>query len=125
MRKPYKGKNEAFLEDDLVAKEPFGQFKEWFEEACNTPGIIEANAMCLATATKWVGNDLLWNYMKFVSVVGHEIMHDLVYFFPREGKPSARMVLMKGYGKEGFRFFTNHDSRKGQELVSYRFRYER
>lgn len=52
MRKPYKGQNEAFLEEDLVAKEPYGQFKEWFDEACNTPGIIEANAMCLATATK-------------------------------------------------------------------------
>lgn len=86
MRKPYKGKNEAFVEEDLVAKEPIAQFKAWFDEACNTPGIIEANAMCIATATK-------------------------------EGKPSARMVLLKGYGKDGFRFFTNYGSRKGQELI--------
>ena len=28
------------------------------------------------------------------------------------------MVLLKGYGKDGFRFFTNYTSRKGQELVS-------
>lgn len=35
----------------------------------------------------------------------------------RDGKPSARMVLLKGYGKEGFRFFTNFESRKGKELV--------
>lgn len=52
MRHPYKGKQEVFTEDDLVAKEPFGQFTAWFDEACHTPGIIEANAMCLATATK-------------------------------------------------------------------------
>ncbi|XP_024601434.1 pyridoxine-5'-phosphate oxidase isoform X4 [Neophocaena asiaeorientalis asiaeorientalis] len=35
----------------------------------------------------------------------------------RDGKPSARMVLLKGFGKDGFRFFTNFESRKGQELV--------
>lgn len=27
------------------------------------------------------------------------------------------MVLLKGFGKDGFRFFTNFESRKGQELV--------
>jgi pyridoxamine 5'-phosphate oxidase len=30
--------------------------------------------------------------------------------------PSARTVLLKGYGPDGFRFFTNHASRKGREL---------
>jgi pyridoxamine 5'-phosphate oxidase len=30
--------------------------------------------------------------------------------------PSARTVLLKGYGPDGFRFFTNHTSRKGREL---------
>lgn len=52
MRKEYKGKSEIFTEKDLKGKEPFGQFKEWFEEACNHPSILEANAVCLATATK-------------------------------------------------------------------------
>ena len=32
------------------------------------------------------------------------------------GIPSVRMVLLKGYGPEGFTFYTNADSRKGQEL---------
>jgi pyridoxamine 5'-phosphate oxidase len=54
MRKPYKAGHETFTESDLVAKEPFTQFKDWFDQACQTPGIIEANAMCLATATKLV-----------------------------------------------------------------------
>lgn len=28
------------------------------------------------------------------------------------------MVLLKGFGPDGFRFFTNRQSRKGRELVS-------
>ncbi|XP_053944505.1 pyridoxine-5'-phosphate oxidase [Cuculus canorus] len=34
----------------------------------------------------------------------------------RDAKPSARMVLLKGFGQDGFRFFTNFESRKGKEL---------
>jgi pyridoxamine 5'-phosphate oxidase len=30
--------------------------------------------------------------------------------------PNARMVLLKGFGPEGFRFFTNYESAKGEEL---------
>ncbi|EZA50449.1 hypothetical protein DMN91_009577 [Ooceraea biroi] len=85
MRIKYKNKNETFTEDNLISKEPIGQFKVWFEEACNTPQILEPNAMILATAT-------------------------------RDGVPSARAVLLKGFGTEGFRFYTNYDSRKGREL---------
>ncbi len=39
----------------------------------------------------------------------------------KEGKPSARMVLLKGYDKQGFRFFTNYESRKGKELAENPF----
>lgn len=52
MRKPYRGKHDVFDVNDLVSKEPFEQFKSWFEEAKNTEGIMEANAMSLATSTK-------------------------------------------------------------------------
>lgn len=85
MRIPYMNKDEAFTEDQLVSKEPFAQFNNWFERAAQTQGIEEPNAMCLATATK-------------------------------DGRPSARMVLMKGYGPDGFKFFTNYTSRKAIEL---------
>lgn len=34
----------------------------------------------------------------------------------RDGVPSARIVLLKGMDDDGFVFFTNYDSRKGQEL---------
>lgn len=33
-----------------------------------------------------------------------------------EGLPSLRIVLLKGYGPVGFTFYTNADSRKGEEL---------
>lgn len=34
-----------------------------------------------------------------------------------EGRPSARVILLKGLDDHGFRFFTNLTSRKGKELV--------
>lgn len=85
MRIKYKDKRDTFLENNLVSKEPIGQFHAWFQEADKQPEILEANAMLLATAT-------------------------------RDGYPSARFVLCKGYGKEGFKFYTNYESRKAQEL---------
>ena len=33
-----------------------------------------------------------------------------------DGKPSARIVLLKGFDQRGFVFFTNYESKKGQEL---------
>lgn len=54
MRVKYKLKEEVFTENDLVSKEPIGQFKKWFDEACLTDGILEANAMCLSTCTRYV-----------------------------------------------------------------------
>jgi pyridoxamine 5'-phosphate oxidase len=34
-----------------------------------------------------------------------------------DGRPSARVVLLRGYEEHGFMFFTNYESRKGRELA--------
>ena len=34
------------------------------------------------------------------------------------GAPSVRMVLIRGIGSDGIRFFTNHESRKGRDLAA-------
>ncbi|KAJ0060398.1 hypothetical protein NL108_010189, partial [Boleophthalmus pectinirostris] len=77
----------CFEESQLASLDPITQFGNWFDEATKCPEIGEANAMCIATASK-------------------------------DGRPSARMVLLKGYNNEGFRFFSNYESRKGIELQS-------
>jgi pyridoxamine 5'-phosphate oxidase len=38
-----------------------------------------------------------------------------------EGRPSARIVLLKGFDNRGFAFFTNYRSRKGRELSANPF----
>lgn len=35
-----------------------------------------------------------------------------------EGKPTARIVLLKGVSERGFVFFTNYESQKGQQLIT-------
>jgi pyridoxamine 5'-phosphate oxidase len=38
-----------------------------------------------------------------------------------DGRPSARMVLLKGVDASGFHFYTNYESRKGHELAEHPF----
>lgn len=36
----------------------------------------------------------------------------------KDGMPSCRMVLLKGYDHRGFVFYTNYESRKGRQLLA-------
>lgn len=38
-----------------------------------------------------------------------------------ENKPSSRVVLLKGYDNKGFVFFTNYESKKGQDIQNNPF----
>lgn len=38
-----------------------------------------------------------------------------------DGKPSVRIVLLKGFDERGFAFFTNYDSEKGRQLEANPF----
>ncbi|MEW5422622.1 pyridoxamine 5'-phosphate oxidase [Amorphus sp. 3PC139-8] len=35
-----------------------------------------------------------------------------------DGLPNVRMVLLKGYDRDGFVFYTNHESAKGREILA-------
>lgn len=48
----------------------------------------------------------------------HESNAMVVSTVSAEGRPSSRMVLLKGFDADGFRFFTNQCSRKGFELAA-------
>jgi pyridoxamine 5'-phosphate oxidase len=72
------------LDEAMAARDPIEQFRRWFVEA-QAAGVLEPNAMTLATATA-------------------------------DAAPSARIVLLKGFGEAGFLFFTDYRSRKGLEL---------
>ncbi|QUL37357.1 pyridoxamine 5'-phosphate oxidase [Erythrobacter sp. JK5] len=80
--------DEAQLADSHIpgGADPYVLFDEWFALAQESEP-NDANAMALATATP-------------------------------EGAPSVRMVLLKGHGAHegGFTFFTNAESRKGEEI---------
>ena len=80
----------ASLTERDVSPDPFTQFAKWFQEALAAE-LPEPNAMTLAT----------------VAPASHNFE-----------RPSARIVLVKDYDARGFVFFTNYDSRKGQELAS-------
>jgi pyridoxamine 5'-phosphate oxidase len=69
------------------ASSPLERLSAWLEEA-RQAGEPEPEAMALAT----------------VGAVGEA------------GAPSVRIVLCRGIGREGLRFFTNYESRKGREL---------
>jgi len=48
----------------------------------------------------------------------HEPNAMVVATVSADGRPSSRMVLLKGFADDGFRFFTNTGSRKGAELAA-------
>ena len=50
--------------------------------------------------------DIVEPYAMSVSTVG------------AQSRPSSRIVLLRGYDLDGFRFFTNYESRKGSELTA-------
>ena len=73
----------------IPVTDPFLLFEEWYGEA-KASELNDPNAMALATATP-------------------------------DGRPSVRMVLLKGHGRHwgdggGFVFYTNAQSRKGEEI---------
>ena len=65
---------------------PIRQFEKWLQEV-RAKGVTEQDAISMTLATA-----------------------------TRYGLPSARIVLLKSFDDQGFVFYTNYDSRKGNEL---------
>jgi len=70
-----------------VDASPIRQFELWFQEA-GASGMSDQDTVSMTLATA-----------------------------SRDGRPCARIVLLKSFDDRGFVFFTNYNSRKGQELA--------
>lgn len=56
-------------------------------------------------------------YKNALEIVDIEVNAMCLSTVSKEGTPSSRMLLLKGYGESGFCFYTNYNSRKGRELL--------
>ena len=55
-------------------------------------------------------------YDEAVAAVAEEADHMVVATSDLDGRPSARVVLLRGFDERGVCFYTNYESRKGREL---------
>ena len=88
--------------------DPMVQFRRWFDDAtgARAAGHVRKFFVRLYKSLFLLGNteQLDLNAMTLATV-------------DRTGHPSARVVLLKGIDARGFVFYTNYNSRKGQELA--------
>jgi pyridoxamine 5'-phosphate oxidase len=88
--------------------DPIVQFKAWFDQATG------------ARASGRLRKFFVKLYKSLLMIGGAELL-DLnamtLATADAEGRPSARVVLLKGLDERGFVFYTNYNSRKGRELA--------
>src|SRR5438874_6597757 len=90
-------------------QDPNVQFNRWFEQAS---GVRMSGRLM---------KFLVGLYKSLLLVSGQQPMDVNAMTLAtadKEGRPSARIVLLKGLDQRGFVFFTNYDSRKGRELAA-------
>ena len=107
LRKEYR--LSALRRGDLEA-DPVAQFRKWFDQATG------------ARTAGRLRRFFIGIYKSFLALGGAppiDVNAATLATADRTGRPSARVVLLKGVDERGFIFFTNYDSRKGNELVFY------
>ncbi len=81
--------NLAGLRRSDLDADPIVQFRNWFDRAAASPANAQRQEVNAATLAT----------------------------ADKQGRPSARVVLLKGVDERGFVFFTNYESRKARELA--------
>ena len=91
--------------------DPLAQFRKWFDQQ---------------TGLRFSGRlrrTLIRIYKRFLLLTGAEPFDAnamTLSTVDEQGRPSSRIVLLKGIDPRGFIFFTNYESRKGRELSGNR-----
>lgn len=80
--------NPTLLTKASVDRNPFRQFEQWSQSA-RAAGVSEQDTISMTLATA-----------------------------DRDGRPCARIVLLKSFDEGGFVFYTNYHSRKARELAN-------
>jgi pyridoxamine 5'-phosphate oxidase len=91
---------------DLDA-DPIVQFQRWFEQANGARSSGRFHSFFVRL------------YKKLLMIGGAELVDMNAMTLAtadNQGRPSARIVLLKGLDQRGFVFYTNYNSRKGREL---------
>ncbi len=100
--------NFAGLRRSELDSDPIAQFNNWFEQAAG------------ARTSGRLRGFLIRSYKALLQIAGAEPMDvnaATLATADKEGRPSARIVLLKGVDERGFIFYTNYGSRKGRELT--------
>ncbi|SRR6266568_1548242 len=91
-----------------LAANPIAQFYKWFDDARGARAGGRVRKFCVGL------------YKALLMAAGREMLEVNAMTLATAdevGRPSARVVLLKGVDERGFIFFTNYESRKGQELA--------
>jgi len=88
--------------------DPIRQFQAWFEQA--------SDSRRSGRFQKFFVN-LYKSFLGLAGAAPIDVNAMTLATADKEGRPSARIVLLKGVDERGFVFYTNYDSRKGHELT--------
>jgi pyridoxamine 5'-phosphate oxidase len=89
-------------------KDAIGQFRKWFDQATGARRSGRVRKFFI----KWYKSLLMIRNQELLDMNAMTLATA-----DQEGRPSARVVLLKGLDERGFIFYTNYNSRKGRELA--------
>ena len=100
--------NLAGLRRSDLDPDPIALFRRWFDQAAGARqgGQLRSAAIRVYKSLLGMG-----------SAERIDVNAATLATVDAEGRPSARVVLLKGVDERGFIFFTNYDSRKGREIA--------